>query len=167
MNRDDLEAKLEFRIGTNLLREFAAGHNAADVLRELVHNEYDAGGSRLLAEFGLTEMIITGNGAAIDPAGWRRLSVMLSTGNVAGGGGSSVAIEPKVNGIGSKNLGLRTLFLFGDRIEIRSGGLMTLTDLRCGAVRSVDATTHLNPPGVTGPRPRAAESAQLCHRSTS
>ena len=33
----------EYRVGTNHLSEFAAGHSPADVLRELVQNEYDAG----------------------------------------------------------------------------------------------------------------------------
>ena len=100
-----------------------SGHNHADVLRELVQNEYDAGGSRLQVLFGNGELIIRGNGSPIDAAGWKRLSVMLGTGLV---GSSDRTIAQKVNGIGSKNFGLRTLFLYGDQIHIRSGGFQTI-----------------------------------------
>src|SRR5438552_8592315 len=106
----EIESRLAFRVGTDLLLEFVAGHSHADLLRELVQNEYDAGGTRLTAEFGERELVVTGNGSPIDDRGWRRLRVMMSTGSVAGPGDSEAAIEATVNGIGSKNLGLRSLF---------------------------------------------------------
>jgi hypothetical protein len=58
--------------------------------------------------------------------------VMLGTGHVAG---DDREVKPKINGIGSKNHGLRSLFLIGDQIYVRSGGLQTLLDLRRGAPR--------------------------------
>jgi hypothetical protein len=128
-NEDDLQ----YRIGTSLLAEFAAGHTAADVLRELIQNEYDAGGSVVDLEFGETELRIRGNGRVIDGSGWRRLSVMVGTGTVAG---TETAVAAKANGIGSKNLGLRSLFLFGDRILVRSGGKQTILDRRKGTLRA-------------------------------
>jgi hypothetical protein len=36
---------LQFRVATSVLDEFALSHTPADVLRELVQNEYDAGGN--------------------------------------------------------------------------------------------------------------------------
>lgn len=134
----DIESRLKFRVGTDLLLEFVAGHSHADVLRELVQNEYDAGGTRLAAEFREHQLIVTGNGSPIDKRGWRRLSVMMSTGSVAGPGDSETAIEAKVNGIGSKNLGLRSLFLLGDRIHVRSGGRRTVMDLVRGTLPTPD-----------------------------
>ncbi len=119
---------LQFRVGSDLLVEFVAGHTYADVVRELVQNEYDAGGSRLRVHFGADALTVTGNGQTIDAAGWRRLSVMLSTGHVAGGRAGDEPIEAKVNSIGSKNAGLRTLFLIGERITIQSGGQATVMD---------------------------------------
>jgi hypothetical protein len=57
--------------------EFAAGHAAADVLRELVQNEYDAQGRALTVTFGSDGLAISGTWRVIDSAGWRRLSVIL------------------------------------------------------------------------------------------
>jgi hypothetical protein len=123
----------EYRVGTDHLSEFAAGHSAADVLRELVQNEYDAGGSHLEVRFDEHALMVRGNGEVIDAAGWNRLSVMLGTGLVAG---TSMVIQKKVNGIGSKNFGLRSLFLFGDSIGVASGGQRTVLDRRRGSLRS-------------------------------
>jgi len=127
---DVLEEHLQFRVTHRVLEEFALGHTPSDVLRELVQNEYDAGGSALNIVFGDRGLTVTGNGRPIDELGWKRLSVMLGTGQVAGARGE--AIPQKVNGIGSKNFGLRALFLFGDRIFIRSGGLQTILDRERG-----------------------------------
>jgi len=106
--------------------EFALSHTPADVLRELVQNEYDAGGTELMIDLGEDALVVRGNGRTIDKAGWKRLSVMLGTGQISGGAADRV--EPKVNGIGSKNFGLRSLFLFGDRIHVISGGRRTILD---------------------------------------
>ena len=119
----------EYPFGASVVAEFVASHRPADVLRELVQNEYDAGGTTLSVEFGLDAVLVHGNGKIIDDKGWRRLSVMLGTGQVAGREGK---VEPKTNGIGSKNFGLRSLFLFGDSIEVASGGLATILDLSRG-----------------------------------
>lgn len=141
-NEDDLE----YRVGTSFLAEFAAGHTAADVIRELIQNEYDAGGSAVDVEFGETQLRIRGNGKAIDRNGWNRLSVMVGTGTVAG---TDSAIAGKVNGIGSKNFGLRSLFLFGDRISVRSAGRQTVLDRRKGTLPSpVEDTATSGTAGV-------------------
>ena len=123
------ELELQYNIGNSVVDQFVSGHDHSAVLRELVQNEYDAGGSQLKVEFGTDELHISGNGKKIDSDGWKRLSVMLGTGQV---GGSDLTIKPKVNGIGSKNLGLRSLFLYGDRIKIRSGGYWTALDFSRG-----------------------------------
>ena len=135
---DDLEVddRLRFSIGSAFLEEFVADHDFADMLRELAQNEYDARGSRLEASFGPAECVITGNGKVIDGPGWRRLSVMFSTGRVAGGEGGE--IEAKANGIGSKNAGLRTLFLVGNRLIVRSGGKRTVLDFELGSLPEPD-----------------------------
>lgn len=122
---------LRYNYGNSVVAEFVAGHDHADVLRELVSNEYDAGGRLLQVAFGTDELRIRGNGSPIDADGWRRLSVMLGTGQV---GRSEHTIAQKVNGIGSKNFGLRSLFLYGDQIYIRSGGLQTVLDFSLGTL---------------------------------
>jgi len=116
---------LRFTVGTSILEEFVLSHNPSDVLTELVQNEYDAEGTRIEVAFKTDSMTITGNGKSIDSAGWKRLSVMLGTGLEAG---SDRYIKAKVNSIGSKNFGLRSLFIYSDRFYIRSGGYQTVLD---------------------------------------
>jgi hypothetical protein len=125
-------SELTYTITSSVLEQFAQGHTVGDILRELVQNEYDAGGSSLSVTFGTTGLEVHGNGRVINKAGWRRLSVMLGTGRVAG---DERDIPQKVNGIGSKNHGLRALFLIGNEIYIRSGGYQTVLNLRHGALR--------------------------------
>lgn len=125
------DADFALQFGESVIVEFIRGHAAADVLRELVQNEYDAGGGNVAIHFGSEGLTVRGSGRPIDEQGWRRLSVMLGTGAVVGVPGK---VEAKSNGIGSKNFGLRSLFLFGDRITIRSGGQLTALDRRRGAL---------------------------------
>lgn len=132
-----LDPRLRHAYGNDLLTEFVAQHNSVDVLRELVQNEFDAGGTVLRAEFREASLRVTGNGSPVDASGWRRLSVMLSTGQVSGPDGTE-QIDAKESGIGSKNLGLRSLFLIGDRIYIRSNGKSTLMDLAHGTLPKPD-----------------------------
>ena len=133
-------SELEHRYGDSVLLEFIRGHSSSAILRELVQNEYDAGGSVLEVAFGDESLEVVGNGTPIDRKGWRRLSVTLGTGTVSDLHGE---LDEKANGIGSKNFGLRSLFLFGDRIYVRSDGKQTLLDLRHGALKypRVDSTT--------------------------
>jgi len=116
---------LQFRVAASLLDEFALSHTPADVLRELVQNEYDAGGTELMIDLSHDRLVVRGNGKMIDEAGWKRLSVMLGHGQISGG---ADRVELKVNGIGSKNFGLRSLFLIGDRLHTLSGGQRTILD---------------------------------------
>lgn len=142
-------ADLDFRfhVGTSVLIEFAVSHTPADVLRELVQNEYDAGGTELAIEFAADHLVVRGNGKIIDSKGWKRLSVMLGHGLVAGAGDR---VEPKVNGIGSKNFGLRSLFLLGDRVHVMSGGRRTILDRTEGALaRPLPHPDSRGRPGVT------------------
>lgn len=133
MGSSSADAEWSYQIGTSLIAEFAAGHRPSDVLREVVQNEYDAGGRELTLRFGAGALLIQGSGKTIDRSGWNRLAVMLGTGRVAG---TDATVESKVNGIGSKNFGMRSLFLFGDSIYVRSGGLETVLDTRRGALRA-------------------------------
>jgi len=120
-----------YRFGASVLTRFVLAHTVADVLRELVQNEYDAGGAILRVLFAAEALQVTGSGRTIDSKGWKRLSVLLGTGQV---GGDDEAIEEKTNGIGSMNNGLRSAFLIGDRIYVRSGGRMTVLDRVAGAM---------------------------------
>ena len=131
-NRPDLDnLDLEFSFGESVLSEFVSGHDASGVLRELVQNEFDAKGTKIEILFGEESVLILGNGKPVDASGWKRLSVMLGKGQVAG---SDRVIEPKVNGIGSKNFGLRSLFLVGDQIFISSRGRWTILDISRGTL---------------------------------
>ncbi len=42
----DYGASRRTRIGSSVIEQFVAGHDAGDVLRELVQNEYDGGGEK-------------------------------------------------------------------------------------------------------------------------
>lgn len=124
----DFSESRQTRIGSSFIEQFVAGHDASDVLRELVQNEYDGGGETLTLTFGSQGLEVTGTGGGIDQQGWDRLSVIVGTGSVVGSDGAET-VAPKANGIGSKNFGLRSLFRFGDQIYVRSGGLVGLLDL--------------------------------------
>ena len=97
---DTAELRLEYSIAHSVVEEFVLSHQPSDVLTELVQNEFDAGGSRVEVAFGEASLSVSGNGAPVDSAGWKRLSVMLGRGQVAG---SDRVIKPKTNNIGSKN----------------------------------------------------------------
>ena len=123
---DPSELSYEFSIAQSVLEDFVLSHDPSDVLRELVQNEFDAEGTKIEFLFGSDSLTVLGSGKPVDGPGWKRLSVVLGKGRVAG---SDRVILPKVNGIGSKNFGLRSLFLYGDQIFIRSGGRQTVLDL--------------------------------------
>jgi hypothetical protein len=122
--------QFETAIGSSVVEQIVIGHTPGDVLRELVQNEFDAGGHRMTVTFGSNHLNIAGSGKPVDKAGWERLSVILGTGLVIGSRGASREVQPKENGIGSKNFGLRSLFLFGDRIYLRSLRKMAILDLQ-------------------------------------
>ena len=139
-------SELTYAVTSSVLEQFALGHTVGDILRELVQNEYDAGGDSLWVTFGPTGLEVRGSGRVIDQAGWRRLSVMLGIGRVAG---EDRDVPQKVNGIGSKNHGLRSLFLIGNEIYVRSGGYQTVLDLRRGAPRAPrDDPASVSVPGA-------------------
>lgn len=125
----DFGGQRRTRIGASVVEQFVRGHNASDVLRELVQNEFDGGGDRLEVNFTQDSLEVIGNGKGVSREGWKRLSVIVGTGRVVGDG-QGERVEAKANGIGSKNFGLRSLFLFGDEIFVRSGGNVCVLDLR-------------------------------------
>jgi hypothetical protein len=125
----EVDDKLETRLGGSFVDEFVLGHSASDILRELVQNEFDAGGHAMAVSFGLEALTISGTGSPIAADGWKRLSVIVGTGRTVGAGADGEVIEAKVNGIGSKNFGLRSLFLYGNRIHVRSAGQVAILDL--------------------------------------
>ena len=81
-----VDSELTYAVTSGVLEQFAQGHSAGDVLRGLVQNEYDAGGRSLSVSFAPQGLDVRGSGRVIDPAGRLRLSVMLGTGHVVGGG---------------------------------------------------------------------------------
>jgi hypothetical protein len=143
-----LEGSFHSAFGSSLIEEFVVGHDAADVLRELVQNEFDGGGDKLTISFGTDHLSVTGNGKAIDANGWSRLSLLLGTGRVVGGGHGSRVVQPKLNGIGSKNFGLRSLFIFGDRIHVRSDGQLMVLDLPALGTQKLDDPSSRGLKGV-------------------
>jgi len=94
--------------------QFLRDLDVADLVVELVQNELDAGSTRTVIDFGERALTCEGNGRPIDRKGWSRLETLL------GAGGD---VEAKQDGIGSKNHGLRSAFLLGDRIGVQSDGL--------------------------------------------
>jgi hypothetical protein len=141
------EQPFGFRVGESVLTEFVRSHDFPAVFTELVQNEYDAGGKKLFVHFGENSLTIKGNGVPIDRKGWNRLCVVMGTGRV---GGSSEEVEAKRNGIGSKNFGLKTLFLFGDAILIQSAGKKAAQHIRQGTMLApIPDTETANSRGVT------------------
>jgi hypothetical protein len=147
------------RIAFSIVEEFVAGHDAGDVLRELVQNEFDAGGTQVSVTFGRKSLTVVGNGRPIDAKGWSRLDVILGTGKIIGGNGD-VSVEPKENGIGSKNFGLRSLFLFGNRIYVRSNGRMAVLDLPTLGPQQLEDTESRGRSGVYVHVPYRSEQFQ-------
>lgn len=117
------------------------------MLRELVQNEFDGQGDKLLVTFGDEALEVIGNGKGVTKDGWTRLSVIVGTGRVVGDvPGERVAA--KANGIGSKNFGLRSLFIFGDEIYVRSRGQVCVLDLRTLETGRVPDHDYWNGSGV-------------------
>jgi len=67
-------------LGSSVVEEFVAGHSSSDVLRELVQNEYDGREDRLEVVFEIDGIHVSGTGETINQEGWRRLEVLLGTG---------------------------------------------------------------------------------------
>ncbi|MBI1686776.1 DUF3883 domain-containing protein [Caulobacter hibisci] len=144
----EIEGQINQRVGSSIIDDFVLGHSAADVLREIVQNEFDGGGSHIGIVFGPSELTITGSGRPIAADGWARLDVIVGTGDVIGSHGAE-RVDPKSNGIGSKNFGIRSLFFFGDRIHVRSNGRVAILDVRQMGTRNLEDPTSLGLPGVS------------------
>lgn len=156
----DFGGQRRTRIGASVVEQFVSGHDASDVLRELVQNEFDGQGDKLSVTFGDSALEVVGNGKGITKDGWTRLSVIVGTGRVVGDvPGERVAA--KANGIGSKNFGLRSLFIFGDEIYVRSGGQVCVLDLRTLETGRVPDSDYWNGPGVRLQVPFRRESFEM------
>lgn len=107
--------------GPAAVGQFLREVSLVDLVVELVQNDLDAGATRTSIDFGEHGLVCEGDGEALNGKAWARLE------SVIGAGGD---IESKKGGIGSKNHGLRSLFLLGDRIGIQSDGLRTDLTLR-------------------------------------
>ena len=57
---------LRFDVGNSVVEQLAQCHTPTDILRELVQNEYDAGGHELGVNFEGEWLIIVGNGSPIE-----------------------------------------------------------------------------------------------------
>src|ERR1700728_4792523 len=88
------DADFEVRLGESTLIGHALDHSPADILRELVQNEYDAGGSSIEVSFAEESLVVTGDGKGIDSKGWKRLTVILGAGAVLG---TNERVDPKPN----------------------------------------------------------------------
>ena len=161
----DFSGSRRTRIGSSFIEQFVAGHDASDVLRELVQNEYDGGGESLTLTFWSRSLEVAGTGRNIDRNGWERLSVIVGTGNVMGGRQAEV-VAPKENGIGSKNFGLRSLFRFGDEIHVRSGGQVALLDLQTQETGRERDPSWLGEKGVRVHVPYRQESTEMLEAFT-
>lgn len=136
-------------MASSSLDEFVHGHTYSDMVTELIQNEFDAGGTHVELDLAAHHMQVTGNGKIIDQNGWNRLSVMLGTGVAADSDGSTREIPPKHGLIGSKNFGLNSLFLIGDRIDVASGGRHSFKDRFHGAPERPEHDPQtMNRPGV-------------------
>ncbi len=144
----------QYYVAESVVEQFALSHTPTAILRELVQNEYDAGGQELGVHFSSERLVITGNGDPIDAAGWERLRVMLGTGWVPN---SDTYIEPKKSSIGSKNFGLRSLFTVGDEIEVYSAGKWSALNWRRGAIY---------PPRETNDSPERGVRIEVPYRPT-
>ena len=144
----------QYYVAESVVEQFALSHTPTAILRELVQNEYDAGGRELGVHFDNERLVVTGNGDPVDAAGWERLRVMLGTGWVPN---SETYIEPKKSSIGSKNFGLRSLFTVGDEIKVYSGGKWSALNWRRGAIY---------PPKETDDSPERGVRIEVSYRTT-
>lgn len=64
-------AELRPRIGSSQIDEFVLAHGAADILRELVQNEFDGGGSEMVIHFGRDMLSVSGSGRPMVLSGKR------------------------------------------------------------------------------------------------
>lgn len=67
---DDSADGYKTKIGGSIIDQFVVGHDATDVLRELVQNEFDADGDVMAVTFGADQLSISGSGRPINKKGW-------------------------------------------------------------------------------------------------
>ncbi len=97
-----------------MVAEFLNEVDLIDIIIELVQNELDAGSTRTVIELENHALRCAGTGSQMDDKGWERLGYVL---------GAGALVEAKIDGIGSKNHGIRACFLLGDEITVQSNGM--------------------------------------------
>ncbi|HDZ73859.1 MAG TPA: hypothetical protein ENH55_14095 [Aurantimonas coralicida] len=112
--------------GAAAVGQFLREVSLVDLVVELVQNDLDAGASRTSIDFGEHGLSCEGDGAPLNAKAWVRLESVIAAGG---------DIEAKKDGIGSKNHGLRSLFLLADRIGVQSDGLRTDLTVRGNRAR--------------------------------
>ena len=100
--------------------QFLRGLNLDDLIVELVQNDLDAKASHTSTTFHPDRLVCEGDGDVVSDDGWRRLAYILGAGN---------QVESKHFSIGVKNHGLKSCFILGDEVIIRSGGRKTIQTL--------------------------------------
>lgn len=100
--------------------QFLRGLTLDDLIVELVQNDLDAKASQTSITFHPGRLVCEGDGDVVSDDGWRRLAYIS---------GAGYQVESKRFGIGVKNHGLKSCFILGDEVIIRSGGRKTIQTL--------------------------------------
>jgi hypothetical protein len=126
--------RFQIRYGKSVLAEFVRSHDYNSLIDELIQNDYDAGSPETIIHFLEDRLVCTGFGKPVDEDGWKRLELVMGTDEDA----------PSKHGLlGVKNQGLRSLFLLGDYIYVKSNGYITILSMEYGALKEklIDCST--------------------------
>lgn len=118
--------QFQMRYGKSVLSEFVKLHDYSGFIDELVQNDYDAESPETIIQFLEDRLVSTGFGNPIDDDGWKRLEMVM---------GTDEETIPKQGLLGVKNQGLRSLFLLGDYVIVRSNGYRTVLCMQYGALK--------------------------------
>jgi len=130
---------------------FLLGLDAADLIPELVQNDLDQQATRTIISFERDRLICEGNGAPVDPDGWRRLRMISGAGH---------SVPAKVGKIGVKNYGLKAAFTVGDEVQLLSDGQSITQPSPSTPTVRIDHRGQghrRNPPVIAAPPRSAAE----------
>ncbi|HYD64158.1 hypothetical protein [Azospirillum sp.] len=93
--------------------QYIAGLRPDDLIPEMGQNDFDAGATETVIQFGPDALVCQGNGRPVDAEGWERLTWFLGAGD---------QVRAKRRSLGIKNHGLKACFSIGDELLIRSEG---------------------------------------------
>ena len=86
----------QYRLGSKLVEELIASHSLLDILLELSQNSYDAYAKKLTIDFRDNDVIIQDDGEGFSVDGWRRVTVVLSTGYIGENSGKPSIVSQTV-----------------------------------------------------------------------